>query len=36
VGDINLWINSSQYNIVETVHQSWLLAVVDEIAEEKI
>jgi len=35
LGDVNLWVNSSKYNIVETVHQSWLLAVVDEIAAEK-
>lgn len=36
LGDINLWVNNSQYNIVETVHQSWLLAVIDQIAAEKI
>ncbi len=35
LGDINLWADSSQYNIVETVHQAWLLAVVDQIASEK-
>ncbi len=35
-GDINLWVNSPQYNIVETVHQAWLLAVIDQIVEEKI
>lgn len=35
LGDINLWVNSLQYNIVETVHQAWLLAVVDGIAAEK-
>ncbi len=31
LGDINLWINSSAYNIVEMIHQFWLLAVVDMI-----
>ena len=36
LGDINFWVDSSQYNIVETVHQAWLLAVVDQIASEKI
>lgn len=35
LGDINLWVNSLQYNIVETVHQAWLLAVVDKIAAER-
>ena len=32
LGDINFWVNRSQYNIIETVHQAWLLAVVDQIA----
>jgi len=35
LGDINLWINSCEYNIVETVHQAWLLAIVDQVAAEK-
>lgn len=30
-GDINFWVDSSQYNVIETVHQAWLLAVVDKI-----
>jgi len=30
-GHQNLWVNSTSYNIVETVHQSWLLACVDYI-----
>lgn len=29
MGKINLWVDSSKYNIVESVHQSWLLSVVD-------
>lgn len=28
-GDINLWIDSKAYNLIETVHQLWLLAIVD-------
>lgn len=32
IGDHNLWVNSSDYNVVETVHQTWLLACVDRIA----
>ncbi len=35
LGDINFWVNNSQYNIVETVHQAWLLAVVDKIVGER-
>ena len=31
MGDINLWVNSGAYNIVETTHQIWLLAVCDLI-----
>lgn len=33
LGDQNLWVNSTSYNIVETVHQAWLLACVDYIIE---
>jgi D-sedoheptulose 7-phosphate isomerase len=31
LGDINLWVDSSAYNIVEMTHQIWLLAVCDLI-----
>ena len=31
LGDINMWINSSAYNQVETIHQMWLLSLVDLI-----
>tara|TARA_B100000686_G_scaffold274367_1_gene292393 strand:+ start:616 stop:1167 length:552 start_codon:yes stop_codon:yes gene_type:complete len=31
LGDINLWVNSSGYNIVEMVHHTWLLSIVDNI-----
>lgn len=30
-GDINLWVNSEVYNIVEMTHHIWLLAIVDMI-----
>jgi len=30
-GDINFWVDSKAYNIVENIHQFWLLAVVDLI-----
>ena len=33
LGEINLWVNSTDYNVVETVHQTWLLAIVDHIAQ---
>lgn len=32
LGDLNLWVNSRSYNIVETTHQTWLLASLDKIA----
>lgn len=36
LGDINLWADSEQYNIIETVHQSWLLSVVDYLVERNL
>ena len=30
-GDLNFWLDSRAYNVVETVHQIWLLAVCDAI-----
>ncbi len=30
-GDINLWVDSKDYNIVEMTHHIWLLAIVDYI-----
>ena len=30
-GDLNFWVNSRAYNIVEMVHQIWLLAVCDAV-----
>ena len=30
-GEINLWVDSLSYNIVEMTHHIWLLAVVDSI-----
>jgi len=35
MGKINFWVNSDRYNIVETVHQTWLLALVDKLAEQR-
>jgi D-sedoheptulose 7-phosphate isomerase len=34
LGDVNFWIDNSDYNIVETVHQAWLLVLVDKLADE--
>lgn len=31
IGDINFWVNSKIYNIVENIHQCWLLMLVDYI-----
>ena len=30
-GDLNFWVNSKAYNIVEMVHHIWLLSIVDSI-----
>ena len=29
IGELNLWVDSHRYNVVETTHQSWLLAAID-------
>jgi len=34
LGDINLWVNSKIYNVVEMTHHIWLLAIVDMIISE--
>jgi D-sedoheptulose 7-phosphate isomerase len=31
LGDINFWVNSNAYNIVEGIHMIWLTTVVDMI-----
>ena len=31
MGDINFWVDSKAYNIVEMTHHIWLLAIVDYI-----
>lgn len=31
LGDMNFWVDSCAYNVVENIHQIWLLAVVDMI-----
>ena len=33
VGNVNLWVDSESYNVVETTHQIWLLSVVDYLIE---
>jgi D-sedoheptulose 7-phosphate isomerase len=35
LGDINFWVDSKSYNIVEMTHHIWLLAIVDYIIENK-
>ncbi|HEY3798084.1 MAG TPA: SIS domain-containing protein [Caulobacteraceae bacterium] len=32
LGDVNLWCDSQAYNIVENVHQVWLLSALDRLA----
>ena len=31
LGDINFWVDSKSYNIIENIHQFWLLSIVDLI-----
>jgi len=31
LGDINFWVNSKSYNLIENIHQFWLLSIVDLI-----
>jgi D-sedoheptulose 7-phosphate isomerase len=33
LGDINFWVDSKAYNVVEMVHNIWLLAIVDYLAD---
>ena len=33
IGDYNLCVESTSYNIVETTHQVWLLAIIDYLIE---
>jgi len=35
IGDINFWLDSKAYNIIESVHQIWLLSICDLIIGKK-
>ena len=35
IGDVNLWVDSRAYNIVEMTHHVWLLAIIDYLIEQK-
>ena len=35
MGEVNLWVDSKEYNIVEMTHHVWLLAIVDYLIETK-
>ena len=35
IGNINLWLNSKNYNLIEMTHHTWLLSIVDFIAKMK-
>ena len=36
IGDVNFWVDSTSYNVVETVHQNWILSIIDFLAEKKL
>ncbi len=35
LGDLNFWVDSSEYNIVEMTHHVWLVAIIDYLIETK-
>jgi D-sedoheptulose 7-phosphate isomerase len=35
LGNVNLWVDSTQYNVVEIVHQTWILSIVDYLISNK-
>ena len=35
IGDVNLWLDSKNYNFIEMAHHTWLLSIVDFIAKAK-
>ena len=35
LGDLNLWVDSTEYNIVEMTHHIWLVAIIDYLIETK-
>ena len=35
LGDLNLWVDSTAYNIVEMTHHVWLVAIIDYLIETK-
>ena len=35
LGDLNLWVDSTEYNIVEMTHHIWLVAIIDYIIDTK-
>ena len=35
LGDLNLWVDSKAYNIVEMTHHVWLVAIIDYLVETK-
>lgn len=36
LGDVELWVNSTSYNVIEMSHHIWLLAIVDYIVDRKL
>jgi len=35
IGNINLWVRSNSYNVIENIHQVWLLMMVDLLKKKK-
>ena len=35
IGHVNLWVDSKNYNVIEMIHHTWLLSIVDFMAKAK-
>jgi D-sedoheptulose 7-phosphate isomerase len=35
IGNINFWVDSNDYNLIETIHQTWCLSIIDYIIKYK-
>ena len=36
LGDLNFWVDSNEYNIIEMAHHVWLVSIIDYIEELKL
>lgn len=36
IGDINFWVNSDSYNVIESVHNNWIVTICDLILKDEL